>query len=187
MQNPRLAARYAKSLLDLAVEQNALDATLEDVRALNDTVKGSREFAAVLRSPIIKADKKQAILDAVVGNRMKPLTNAFVKLLVQKGREAALPEIAQAFIDSYKVRQGIKSVRLTTAAPVSDAVAEAVKQKVATAMPGQQIELTTKVDERLIGGFLIEMDNTLVDASVRRDLMDIKKQFVGNLYVQNIR
>jgi F-type H+-transporting ATPase subunit delta len=185
--NPRLAGRYAKSLLDLAVEQDSLQTTLEDVQTFASACKMSSEFCSVLRSPVIPGDKKQAVMDALLGSRLRPLSTAFFTLLIKKGREGVLPEIAQAFIEQYNVQQGIKTVKLTTAAPATDTFREAVRAKLAAAMPGKQIEMTTKVDERLIGGFLLEVDNTLVDASIRRDLMDIRKQFLGNLYVKNIR
>ncbi len=187
MQNPRLAARYAKSLLDLAVEQNSLEATLRDVQLIDATIRGSREFAAVLKSPVIKADKKDAIVEAVFGTRLSPLTRAFVKLLTTKGRETTLGEMAGAFMDQYREMNRISQVKLITAAPVSEAVREGIRQKVAAAMPGQSIEMSTEIRPELIGGFVLEMGDKLVDASIKRDLQDIKKQFSQNLYVQAIR
>lgn len=187
MLNPRLAGRYAKSLLDLAVEQNALHTTLEDVEALAQTCRQSTEFCSVLRSPVIAADKKISVINAVMGEKLRPLMKGFVTLLTAKGREGVLPEIAQAFMEQYRVQNDIKTVKLTTATPPTGAFTEAVRAKLAAAMPGMKLELTTKVDADLVGGFLLEVDNKLVDASIRRDLMDIMKQFVGNLYVQNIR
>lgn len=185
MQNPRLASRYAKSLLDLAVEQNALDATLQDMTLLDAVSRSSRDFSSMLRSPIIKADKKQAIFDAVLGSRLTPLIKSFVTLLVKKGREGNLPEIAVAFIGQYKELKKIKTVRLITAGPVSDTFKEAIRAKVAANMPDSHIELHTSVDESLIGGFVLEMDDKIVDASVRRDLNDIRSQFTQNIYVSH--
>ena len=187
MLNPRLAGRYAKSLLDLAVEQNALQTTLEDVEALAETCRQSSEFCSMLRSPVINSDKKLGAINAVMGEKLRPLMKGFVTLLTAKGREGTLPEITQAFMEQYRVQNDIKTVTLTTATPATEEFTEAVRSKVAASMPGMKIELTTKVKAELIGGFLLEVDNKLVDASIRRDLMDIRKQFVGNLYVKNIR
>jgi len=187
MQNPRLAARYAKSLLDLAVEQNQLDATLNDIKLLDQISAQSRDFAGVLRSPVIKADKKQAIIDAVLGNKLSPLTKAFVTLLVGKGREANLPEIAKAFIGQYKEMKSIKTVRLTTATPVSDAVKQKIMRRAMGTLNGNQVELVESVDPSIIGGFVLEMDDKLFDASVRRDLNDIRAQFTKNIYVSQLR
>ena len=187
MQNPRLAARYAKSLLDLAVEQNSLEATLQDVLTIDAAIRGSRELAVLLKSPVVKADKKNAIVEAVFGTRLNPLTRAFVKLLTAKGREGTLAEMATSFMSQYRVMKHISPVKLVTATPVHDTVKESIRQKIAASMPGQSVEMTTEVRPELIGGFLLEMGGSLVDASVKRDLQDIKKQFTGNLYVPNIR
>ena len=187
MLNPRLASRYAKSLIDLAVEQNSLEATLQDVQLIDAAIRGSSEFAGVLKSPIIKADKKDAIIEAIFGTRLGTLTRAFVKLLTTKGREDTLGEMTSSFISQYRIMKHISQVRLITAAPVSEAVKESIRAKVALAMPGQSVELSTDVQPELIGGFVLEMGDKLVDASIRRDLNDIKKQFLKNLYIPDLR
>jgi len=187
MQNPRLASRYAKSLIDIAQEQNNLDATLNDVKLLDAISKESRDFTNMLRSPIIKADKKQDILNAVMGNRLSPLTNAFIKLLVTKGRETNLPEIANAFIQQYKELKNIKTVKLTTATPMSDNVKNAILDKITLSLANSAVELKEAIDPSLIGGFVLEMDDKLFDASIRRDLNDVKSQFMKNIYVSDIR
>lgn len=187
MQNPRLATRYAKSLIDLAVEQNSMEQTLKDVQLIDATIKGSRELTSVLRSPVIKADKKDAVMSAIFGSQVGKLTMLFVKLLTAKGREATLPEITTAFMNQYRLMHHISEVRLITASPVSEEVKESIRQKVAAALPGQTVEMSTRVQPELIGGFILEMGDKLVDASIKRDLADIRKQFTQNLYVPNIK
>jgi F-type H+-transporting ATPase subunit delta len=186
MQNPRLAARYAKSLLDLAIEQNSLDATLTDMQLLDGICDQSREFCNVLRSPIINIDKKAEILKAVLLNRTSTLTTAFTILLVNKGREAALPEIAKAFIQQYRHLKNIKSVTLTTAHPVSDTVKDAILSRIAGNLTGSSVDLKTEVNPDLIGGFVLEMEDKLYDASVLRDLKDIKAQFMDDSYISRM-
>ncbi len=137
--NPRLAARYAKSILDLAVERGQLDAVYNDMLFLRDVCRASRELVSVLRSPIIKTDKKMRILDAVSAGKISELTMAFNHLLMTKGREAWLPEIVVAFIDQYKLYQGIQTVRLTTAVPISDGAKQSILDKLKTDRKVQQI------------------------------------------------
>ncbi|MBS1589067.1 MAG: ATP synthase F1 subunit delta [Bacteroidetes bacterium] len=187
MQNPRLAARYAKSLLDFAVEQNNLEATLADVTLLDKISTHSRDFASMLRSPIIKSDKKQAILDAVLGNRLSPITKAFFTLLVNKGREANLPEIAKSFIAQYKEVKNIKTLRLTTAVPASDALKKKIMDRALVSLNESQVELIEQVNPDIIGGFVLEVDDKLFDASIRKDLKDVRAQFTQNIYVSQIR
>lgn len=187
MLQPRLAGRYAKSLIDLAAEQNSLDKVYEDMLYLQKVCKQSREFVTLMRSPIIVADKKNAILAAITSGKVSALTTAFNKLLVQKGRESILPEIVSAYIDQYNSIRGIHKVTLTTAQPISDTLRTAIEQKVKTDAALPKIELETVVKEALIGGFVLEFDNKLVDASILRDLKDIQKQFRSNVYIRNIR
>lgn len=187
MPNPRLASRYAKSLLDLAIEQNNLQDTLKDVQLLDSISRQSPEFVAMLRSPIINSDKKQQIIDAVVGGKLTVLVKAFVVLLVNKGREGNLPEIATTFIAQYKEMSNIRTVKLTTAVPMSSEATDSIRQKVAAGLPDQTIEMKVTVDPSLIGGFVLEMEDKLFDASIRKDLNDVKTQFMKNIYVSQLR
>jgi F-type H+-transporting ATPase subunit delta len=183
MPNPRLAARYAKSLVDLSTERNQLEVVYADMKYLQAVCKASSEFVAVLVSPIIKADKKEAIISAVVGGNVSELTTAFIKLLVTKGRESDLYEIAKAFISQYNSIKDIHTVTLTTAVEISDVLKQSIQSKVNSAHGSGTVELETKVNDKLIGGFVLEFDNKLVDASILRDLNDVKKQFLKNQYV----
>lgn len=187
MQNPRLAIRYAKSLLDLAQEQNKLELVYEDMQLLDNIVKSNREFANVLKSPIIKEDKKNRVIESVTAGRINSLTASFIKLLGSKSREANLPEIISAFIEQYNVAKGIHKVKLTTAVEVSDEIKNDFINKIKAAEGVEHIELQTLVDEDLVGGFVLEMEGYLADASIRRDLNDVQKQFMNNDYIQKLR
>ncbi|MBU6157689.1 MAG: ATP synthase F1 subunit delta [Bacteroidetes bacterium] len=186
MQNPRLAGRYAKSLIDLSREKNQLDLIYGDIVQLQKLCKESRELLNLLRSPIIKADKKNAILKEALIGKLNPLTAAFVQLMVSKGRESALPDIAEAFIEQYNKINGIQKVRLITATPVSEDLKSAITQQLKSANSFDKIDLETSVNELLIGGFQLEFDGKQVDASIARDLRDIKKQFQQNIYISTI-
>jgi F-type H+-transporting ATPase subunit delta len=186
MSNTRLAGRYAKSLLDLATEQGQLEAVYADMKYIQAACHASSDFVSMLRSPIIKADQKNSIINEVLKNKVGSLTNSFTVLLVKKGRELELPEMAAAFIEQYNAINGIHQVTLTTALAVSEDIKKSIEQKVKTAAQFKTVELTTKIDESLIGGFVLEFNNNLVDASIARDLKDIKKQFLNNEFMSKI-
>jgi F-type H+-transporting ATPase subunit delta len=187
MPNPRLANRYAKSLIDLATEQGQLDTIHADMQYLQAVIKASKDFVALLRSPIIKADKKAQILDAVTKDKVSVLTASFNRLLTAKGRESDLPGIVEAVIQQYNAIKGIHMVTLTTAVPVSDELKKAIETKVAKEAGLGTVQLEAKVNDKIIGGFILEFNNNLVDASILRDLRDVKKQFAANVYVSAIR
>ncbi|KAA2245623.1 ATP synthase F1 subunit delta [Chitinophaga agrisoli] len=186
MQNPRLASRYAKSLVDLAVEKGQLEAVHADMLVLQQIAQGNRDVTNLLKSPIIKPDKKQKILAAILEGKVSPIITAFINLLVVKGREGNLPEIATEFLQQYNKLKNISKVKITTAVPLDPAILGAIKQKVA-AGTDRIVEMETAVEPDLIGGFVLETDDKLFDASIQRDLKDIKKQFTENIYVPEIR
>ncbi|HEX3935741.1 MAG TPA: ATP synthase F1 subunit delta, partial [Puia sp.] len=115
------------------------------------------------------------------------ITTAFIKLLLHKERESYLPEIASAFVDQYKTYKGIRTVKLTTAVAVDEDIKKAILEKVQTGHNGQQIELDTVVREELIGGFILEVSDQMVDASIAYELNNIRKQFQNNDFIYKIR
>ena len=187
MTNPRLAHRYAKSLLDLAQERGQLEPVFNDMLFLQKIMKGSRELIAVLRSPIIATDKKIKVLEAITAGKVSEPTSLFIKLLVNKGRESSLTEVINAFIKEYKQLKNIHSVTLTTAVPISDEVKNIFIEQIKRTSKIQNIELETKVDEKIIGGFILQTGDQLVDASASYDLREIAKQFRNNDFIYNIR
>lgn len=187
MLNPRLASRYAKSLLDLAVEKDQLAAVYADMQVLRQICKGNRDFVNLLRSPVIKAGVKRKIIGAVTNGKISSLTTAFNGLLASKGRERNLPEIITAFISQYKQHKNIYTVKLTTVVPISAALREEIIGQVKKAGGFHTIELEEKVDESLIGGFVLQVGDKLVDASISFDLYTIARQFENNDFIYKIR
>ena len=187
MMNPRLARRYAKSLLGLAIERNQLDETYNDILFLQNVCKSNREFTVVLRSPVISPDKKETILEAVTKGKISALTDSFIRLLIRKGREMNLPEITTAFIDQYKQHKHIHTINLTTATPVSEEIKKEIVEKVKSQSDMKNIELTTTVDEDLIGGVVFFIGDTPVPAGGGHDPNAIKKQFLNNDFIYKIR
>jgi F-type H+-transporting ATPase subunit delta len=187
MPNSRLAARYAKSVLDLSIEKGRLDVVYNDMQFIRDLCLSSRDLVSVLKSPVIKADKKDKILEAITAGKVDIITATFNKLLVNKGRESYLPEIADAFIQQYKDLKNIYTVKLTTAVPVGEDLKNSIVDKIRATSSMQNIELNSEVDEEIIGGFVLEIGDKLVDASIAYDLNNVRKQFRNNDFIYKIR
>lgn len=187
MLNPRLAGRYAKSLLDFAIEQNQLEKVSADMQYLKAVCDASRDFVVLLKSPVISISKKSSVVKAVGANKISEISATFIQLLISKNREFYLPEIVEAFFDQYNKLKGIHRVKLTTAVPVSDEAKKAIINKITNETSLQNIDLQLEVKEDLVGGFVLEFNNNLVDASIRRSLNDLKSQFRKNTFVQQIR
>ena len=144
MPNPRLASRYAKSLIDLSLEKGQLDQVYADMQWLQAVCRSNRDFVNLLRSPVIKADTKKKILGAITKGNISEITAAFNTLLITKSRESVLPEIINAFIAAYKVHKNIQVIKLTTASPVTDAVKKAIIEQVKKTAGFEKIELDRK-------------------------------------------
>src|SRR5687768_17542855 len=180
MQNPRLATRYAKSIIDLAIERDQLDAVYTDMQLLENTTKGSKELVTMLKSPVIPGDKKKKVMESIIGSKVSELTSAFIRLLITKGREGDLPEVITAFIRQYKIKKGIQTVKLTTATAISDNTKKLIIDQVSKTADMGKIELETVVNPDLIGGFVLQAGDKLIDASISYDLKSIAKQFDNN-------
>ena len=187
MSNPRLAHRYAKSLIDISQEKDQLENVFNDMQLLQKIIKDNRDFLTLLRSPVIAPDKKLKVVDAITTGRVNELTALFTKLMITKGREAYLPEVITAFIKEYKELKKIHTVQLTTAVPVSDEVKNAFIEQIKRTTAIQNIEMEAKVDDKIIGGFVLQTGDQLIDASVAYDLREIAKQFKNNEFIYNIR
>ena len=187
MPNPRLATRYAKSLIDLAIEKGELENVFADMQWLSGVCKSNKDFVILLRSPIIIGDTKKKILEAVTTGNISEMTAAFNRLLITKGRESNLPEISNAFIAAYKEKKNIQTIKLTTATPISDGVRNAIVAQVTKSAGFQNVELEEKVDADIIGGFVLQAGDKLIDASISYDLKTIAKQFENNDFIYKVR
>ncbi len=187
MSVKRVASRYAKSILDLAIDQNSLEKVHEDMQAVQGLIKDSKDFAAFLKSPVVQYSKKQAILEKLLSGKVDTLTLKFILLLTGKQRETILSDIVDAFMEQYRILKHISVVRVTSAAPLTPAQMEALQRKIEASSVGfEHVEIQTKVDPSLIGGFIVELDNKILDGSVRHHLDNLRREFTTNLYESKI-
>lgn len=187
MKNSRIAYRYAKSLLEWSIELGKVDEVWADMRLLHSITQQSNPFLVMLKSPVISAKKKYSIIKDVTKGQLSKTTQTFLQLLTSKSREESLDGIIASFVDQYNKLQGIHKAKLTTALPVSDELKQSFIRRIKEQNKISSLQLETIVDESIIGGFVLEMDGKLVDASISRDLNDVNKQFQNNDYMHKLR
>ena len=177
MTNQRVADRYAKSLLDMAVDRSQLDVIKADVDGLLK-MGANRDLALLLESPVVNPSKKLSIFNELLDKaNANELTKTFVQVLIKKGREADLLGILGAFNNQYKALNKISTVRVTSAAALSADELSAIKQQlVAAGMTEASVEMETAIDPALLGGFVLEFDGKVYDASVAHKLNEIRKE-----------
>jgi F-type H+-transporting ATPase subunit delta len=182
----RVAGRYAKSLIDLAIERGNLQSVVGDIESLNQAMK-NRDLYLMLKSPIINSDKKASIMKAIFGSGFDATTMAFINICITKSREDILPEIATDFLAEYKKMQGITTIKVTTAAPLSTEALEALRLKLMdSTTTAKNVEIETAINPDLIGGYVVEFGDKLYDASVAHKLETLGKEFKGNTYESQI-
>ncbi|HTO16238.1 MAG TPA: ATP synthase F1 subunit delta [Edaphocola sp.] len=186
MPNPRLASRYAKSLLDFAIEQNNVPSVLSDMKTVETAVSESRELTLFLQSPLIKPDKKISILKAIFEGKIGIETASFINLLVKKGRESNLFEMTKAFEEQYRALHNIQKVQITSAFPLNEETLNVILNKVKKELNNDNIITETSVDPNIVGGFKLQVGDKYFDLSISRDLTDVKNQFAKNIYVADI-
>jgi len=184
MAEPRIAHRYAKSLIDLAREQNSLDQAFADMELILKVGHDSRDFAVMLKSPVINTDKKLAILKEIFTGKVTAISLEFFILLTKKKREKYIPEIAASFVAQYKAEKGIKIAEVSTPVALSE---EAKKQilEIVIGKTGLKVELVEKINPELIGGFILRVDDNQVDTSISSQINLLKRDFSKNLYVKD--
>jgi len=177
MSVQRIASRYAKSLVDLAQEGSKLDRVMEDISSFLQVCE-VRDFQLLLKSPIVHTDKKQGVFKRLFDGKYDPLSMAFFDIILRKGREEFLPDIAEEFMNQYREIRKIAAVSLTTATELSGEQADAIKSKIVDASEAvDTVDLDANVDADIIGGFILEFDDKLYDASVAHQLKEARKLF----------
>lgn len=186
MSANKLATRYAKSLLDLSIEQGKVEEVCKDMRYISEVAKASKEFTVMLKSPLIYPDKKIKVFNAVLGGKISELTMAFIKIVTKKHREAYLDSITHAFIRQYNEYRHITPIKLTTAIALGKDQVDRLLQKVKEEAGLDKLEVTTEVDQSLIGGFVLQFDDKLFDASVSRGIDILKSNIQDNTYIKRV-
>lgn len=173
MKGTKSAIRYAKSLLELSVEQNNSEKVAENMRAIVSASE-SREFQLFINSPIISAEKKISIFDTMFSN-FEELSKKFIHLITKNGRENILAVIAESYLKILKEHQGISEVTITSATPLDEATKNLILSKIQS-LTTDKVEVVEKVDEKLLGGFTILVGDQMVDASIVNQLNTIKQR-----------
>jgi F-type H+-transporting ATPase subunit delta len=186
MSDTRAASRYVKSLLGLAVEKNVLDQVHKDMLLFAEVVEQNRSFLLMLNNPVIKHDKKRAILEEIFKGRVNDLTLAIFDIITRKNREPLLPSIAREFHNAYNEYMGIGKASVISATPIDADLRKEFEGIAKKMINKKQIEIVEKVDPSLIGGFILNVGDQQIDASLKSRLNALKVNFAKNPFVKEI-
>jgi len=184
MADSRVASRYVKSLLSLAVEQGVVEAVHADMQFFNRVCHSNRDFVLMLKSPIIRHEKKKEILNKLFSGKVHELTMSIIEVLTRKNREPLLPAIATEFHNAYNVYKGIGKASIISTVPVDDELRSELITIVKKLSHMKQVELEEKVDKDLIGGFILNVGDLQIDASIKNKLKALRIKFSENPFVK---
>jgi len=182
MKTERIANRYAWALLTFALEKNLLEEINKDMILLEEVCAGSKDLIHFLNNPVINNSKKLSVFKALFSEKLNPLSFRFLEILIKKRREMMIREIAFEFIRLYKVHHNIKTVYFKTATVANEKNIQLLKDALSKVF-SSKIELISEVDEKLIGGFMFNVDDLQYDATIRRNINRLKKEYNVNIYV----
>jgi F-type H+-transporting ATPase subunit delta len=176
--NSPTAVTYARSLFELGNERKLTDELGKDLAGIADVLRSNPTFAAFLRDPGISSAERTRVIDSVLKPSVNPLLANFLGVLNNHGRLRLLEQIASAYSDLQDEASGKIEVDVTTAQKLSPSELEQVRQKVGAALKKDAV-IHQYVDESIIGGLVLRVEDKLIDASVRTQLETMKRQMIA--------
>ena len=178
MNDSKISVRYSRAIFQSALEKKILDKVYQDMIFISEICKTeTKEF---LQSPIIIPSKKEAIFHKMLGGNVEDITLSLIDLIVKNGRETFIPAIARNFIHETKKFRGITESVLTTAVTVDEKVRKQITDLISDVFK-TKVELKENIDPEIIGGFILQIDDSYIDASIRNKLRKIKKELIGSV------
>ena len=171
------ARRYARALLDVAGQDAALLRT--ELRVVVGVLRGSRELAAALDSPVLPAERKKALVRALWGETASPLMLRLLDLLVANRRTPLLGSIEEAYGGLLNVQRGVVAAEAASAAPISELQRQSLEAAIG-ALTGHGVELRLREDPEILGGVVLHMQGRTYDGSVRGQLQALRQRLGGN-------
>jgi F-type H+-transporting ATPase subunit delta len=177
MDESKISVRYAKALLSLAKEKQVEEAVKTDMEMIHQLFETMPTFNHVLTSPVIGLKEKRQLFEDVFANKTCPLTYSFLMLLITNNREGYLKNITRNFHDTYRKEAGYKAAKLISAFEIDPATLEQFKTLIRKHF-NTEVDLTCKVDSKLIGGFILQVEDQQIDASVASKLKKLKRELL---------
>ncbi len=169
-----IATVYARSLFEVAREQGKLEAVREQLGQVADAVNENRSLATFFFSPYFSTEEKKDGLHKAV-TEGDPIVVNFLELLVEKHRMPSLFRIRRAFDALWREENKKLPVQITSAIELDGQVVDGIASKIAE-QTGRDVQLTTTVDPDVLGGLVVRVGNTVLDASVQRRLERLRKE-----------
>jgi ATP synthase F1 delta subunit len=168
-----IAEVYARSLFEVAKEEDKLDEVREQLGEIADAIAGDRDLQVFFFSPYFSSEEKVQGLDKAISGADDTLTN-FLTLLVEKHRMPALFRIRQQFDRLWQDENQILPVQVTSAIELDEDTVKNIGDQIGK-RTGRKVELSSEVDPDILGGLVLQVGNSVLDASIRNRLENLRK------------
>jgi F-type H+-transporting ATPase subunit delta len=177
MSENKAASRYAKSIIDLSIETKSLEEVKSDMVLVSKVIGENSQLEAILNNPIVPLDKKAGILSDLFFSKVHPISSSFMKLMVNKGRSSIVFSAAKQFVTQYNLLKGIVTAEVTSATALTAASRAEIIAIVKKEIGANEVIIQEKVNDDLIGGFILKVEDKQFDASIAGGLNKLKKEF----------
>lgn len=177
MNEGLIAKRYAKALIEYAASHQKDGELYDCMKRLHDSLNSVPRMRYILASPVISKEDKKALICAAAGEADSGVFGAFVNLITDNGRETILRGITICYMDIYREINNISVVRIASAEPMSEEFERRVRADVTERTHGQ-VEMDIRIAPELEGGFVFQIDDLRLDASIKGQLESIRRQFI---------
>jgi ATP synthase F1 delta subunit len=168
-----LAEVYARSLFEVARDTGTLDVVREQLGQVADAVAGDRELQTFFFSPYFSVPEKEEGFDrAFTGT--DPIVRNFLGLLIEKHRMPVLFRVRQRFEAMWQEENRVLPVQITSAIPLDEATVRSIGDRIGS-QTGRRIQLSADVDPDVLGGLVLRVGNSVVDASIRNRLENLRR------------
>jgi F-type H+-transporting ATPase subunit delta len=175
---PSYAVTYARSLLELATEQNQAESVGEDLGSLRQVIQDNPTFGLFLADPAIGTTEREQAMQRIFAGKLSPLLNNFIGVLDAHGRLGGIAHIADAYDELLEEQLGKIEVDVTSAQKLTPEQVERVRQRVSQVLKKDAV-VHQYVDPEIIGGLVIRVQDKLIDASVRTQLAALRERMLS--------
>ena len=169
-----IAAVYARSLFEVAQEQGKLDTIREELGEFADALDGNRELQVFFFSPYFSTIEKKDGLDRAVSDADPILVN-FLKLLIENHRMPVIFRVRRVVDELWRKENKLLPVTVTSAVELDQATVSQIGDRIAE-QTGRKVELSAIVEPDILGGLVVRVGNSILDASIRNRLEQLRKQ-----------
>ncbi len=184
MAEQKVSARYALSLLDSAIQKNQLDIISNDVDFVFSVIKQNPNLNRMLENPVIKPEIKSSILTEIFSNKINSETMDFLLFVIKKKREEILFSILEKFKELRDLKLGFVNVNVSVASEFTDSQKNELQTRLQNSLK-KKVRMNYKVDEKILGGFIVQAGDTVYNASIKHQLELLKKHFVEASPINN--